>query len=455
MPTVPKHVTLTNSSVEILNTIRDNATVNYQNYVPYATPDADSIRKIGAIIMDYPALQNEFLSALVNRIGRVMVTSKTYANPWAMFKKGFLEFGETIEEIFVNIAKPFQFDPAVAETDVFKREIPDVRSAFHIMNYQKYYKTTISNDQLRQAFLSWEGITDLIARIVDSMYTGANYDEFQTMKYMLARYILDGRMYPVTIQAVTSANMNSIVSSIKGISNKFEFLSDAYNPAGVKTYSVKNDQYMLVNSDFDATMDVEVLAAAFNMSKAEFLGHRVLVDSFGSLDTARLAELFANDPTYEEIDSGDLELLDSIPAVVVDRKWFMVFDNFNNFTEQYNGQGLYWNYWYHVWKTFSVSPFSNAALFVPGTPGVTSVTVTPESATISGTSGGTVQLNAAVVTTNFAPQTVVWSSNSDTVTVNASGLVTVPAGTGATSVTITATSTYDSSKKDTATITVS
>lgn len=455
MPTVPKQVTLTNSSVEILNTIRDNATVNYQNYVPYATPDADSIRKIGAIIMDYPALQNEFLSALVNRIGRVMVTSKTYENPWAMFKKGFLEFGETIEEIFVNIAKPFQFDPAVAETDVFKREIPDVRSAFHIMNYQKYYKTTISNDQLRQAFLSWEGITDLIARIVDSMYTGANYDEFQTMKYMLARYILDGRMYPITIQTVTAANMNSIVSSIKGISNKFEFLSGDYNPAGVKTYSVKNDQYMLVNSDFDATMDVEVLAAAFNMSKAEFLGHRVLVDSFGSLDTARLAELFANDPNYEEIGSSDLALLDSIPAVVVDRNWFMVFDNFNNFTEQYNGQGLYWNYWYHVWKTFSVSPFSNAALFVPGTPGVTSVTVTPESATISGTSGGTVQLSAAVVTTNFAPQTVVWSSNSDTVTVNASGLVTVPAGTGATSVTITATSTYDSSKKDTATITVS
>ena len=298
MPTVPKQVTLTNSSVEILNTIRDNATVNYQNYVPYATPDADSIRKIGAIIMDYPALQNEFLSALVNRIGRVMVTSKSYENHWAMFKKGFLEFGETIEEIFVNIAKPFQFDPAVAETDVFKREIPDVRSAFHIMNYQKYYKTTISNDQLRQAFLSWEGITDLIARIVDSMYTAANYDEFQTMKYMLARYILDGRMYPVTIQAVTSANMKSIVSSIKGISNKFEFLSDAYNPAGVKTHSVKNDQYMLVNSDFDATMDVDVLAAAFNMNKAEFLGHRVLVDSFGSLDTARLAELFANNLNY-------------------------------------------------------------------------------------------------------------------------------------------------------------
>ena len=455
MPTTPKIVTLTNSSVEILNTIRDNATQNYQNYVPYATPDADSIRKIGTIIMDMPQLQNEFISALVNRIGRVLVTSKLYDNPWAMFKKGLLEFGETIEEIFVNIAKPFQFDPVVAESEVFKREIPDVKAAFHIMNYQKFYKVTISNDQLRQAFLSWQGITDLIARIVDSMYTGANYDEFQTMKYMLARHILDGRMYPVTVQAVSEANMKSIVSAIKGVSNNFEFLSGNYNVAGVKTFTRKADQFMLVNSNFDATMDVEVLAAAFNMSKAEFMGHRVLVDSFGSLDTARLAELFANDPTYEEIGSSDLQALDAIPAVIVDRDWFMVFDNFNNFTEQYNGQGLYWNYWYHVWKTFSVSPFANNALFVPGTPGVTSVTVSPKTASISGASGGTIQLNATVVTTNFAPQTVVWSSNSDTVTVDARGLVTVPAGTSSTSVTITATSTYDTSKKDTATITVS
>lgn len=454
MPTTPKIVTLTNSSVDILNTIRDNATQNYQNYVPYATPDADSIRKIGTIIMDMPQLQNEFISALVNRIGRVLVTSKLYDNPWAMFKKGLLEFGETIEEIFVNIAKPFQFDPVVAESEVFKREIPDVKSAFHIMNYQKFYKVTISNDQLRQAFLSWQGITDLIARIVDSMYTGANYDEFQTMKYMLARHILDGRMYPVNVQEVSEANMKSIVSAIKGVSNNFEFLSGNYNVAGVKTFTRKENQYMLVNSSFDATMDVEVLAAAFNMSKAEFMGHRVLVDSFGSLDTERLAELFANDPTYEEIGSPELEALDAIPAVIVDRDWFMVFDNFNNFTEQYNGQGLYWNYWYHVWKTFSVSPFANNALFVPGTPGVTSVSVTPETASISGASGGTIQLNAAVVTTNFAPQTVVWSSNNASVTVDARGLVTVPAGTGATSVTITATSTYDDSKKDTATITV-
>lgn len=449
----PKIVTLTNSSVDILNVIRNNASVNYQNYVPQATADAESIKEIGSVIMDNPQLQNEFLSALVNRIGRVLITSKMYENPWSMFKKGMLEFGETIEEIFVNIAKPFQFDPAVAETNLFKREIPDVRSAFHIMNYQKYYKTTIQNDQLRQAFLSWQGITDLIAKIVDAMYTGANYDEFQTMKYMLAKNVLNGRMYPVTIPAVTSDNMKSIVSTIKGVSNNFEFLSDKYNIAGVQNNSKKSEQYLLINSNFDATMDVEVLASAFNMDKAEFLGKRVLVDSFGSLDIARLNILFADDPTYTEISTDELKALDAIPCILVDENWFMIFDNYYNFTEQYNGEGLYWNYWYHVWKTFSISPFVNNALFIPGVPSVTSVTVSPANATVK--AGQSVSLSAVVQTEYFAPQTVNWSSNTEGVTVNKGGVVTVGADVSPkTVINITARSTYDNKKEGTSTITV-
>lgn len=453
MANKPKIVTLTNSSVDILNVIRNNATINYKNYVPLATPNADSIREIGAVIMDNPQLQNEFLSALVNRIGRVLITSKMYENPWSMFKKGLLEFGETIEEIFVNIAKPYQFDPAVAESNLFKREIPDVRSAFHIMNYQKYYKTTIQNDQLRQAFLSWQGITDLIAKIVDSMYTGANYDEFQTMKYMLAKHVLDGRMYPVTIPTVSDTNMKTIVSTIKGVSNNYEFMSSKYNLAGVQNYSMKADQYLLINSKFDATMDVEVLASAFNVDKAEFAGKRVLVDSFGSLDIDRLNILFAGDPTYTEISETDLEALDAIPCILVDKDWFMIFDNYFNFTEQYNGEGLYWNYWYHVWKTFSVSPFANNALFIPGTPAVTKVTVSPASAIVK--AGQNIALSAVVQTEYFAPQSVDWTSDTDGVTVNKNGVVTVAANvvTG-TNITITATSTYDSKKSETSTITV-
>lgn len=453
MPSKPHIKTLTNSSVDILNAIRNSATTEYRDYVPVATADAESVKEIGAIIMDMPQLQNEFLSALVNRIGRVIVTSKTYDNPWAMFKKGLLEFGESVEEIFVNLADPFQYDPETSVTNQYKREIPDVRSSFHIMNYQKYYKSTIQQEQLRQAFLSWQGITDLIAKIVDAMYTGANYDEFQTMKYLLAKRLLNGGLYPVTVPTVNAENAKTIVSTVKGVSNNLEFMSDKYNIAGVQNYTKKPDQIVLVNSNFDAIMDVEVLASAFNMSKAEFMGNRVLVDSFGSLDIARLNMLFADDPTYTEISAEEMKALDSIPAVLVDKDWFMIFDNFMNFTEKYNGEGLYWNYWYHVWKTFSVSPFANAIVFVAGVPTVTEIKVSPETATVG--AGQSITLSATVNTEYFAPQTVAWVSDTEGVTVSASGIVAVGKDVEAgTMVTITATSVYNNEVSASATITV-
>lgn len=453
MPVKPKIRTLTTSAADILNVIRNNASVDYRNYVPKADAnDVESIRMIGAIIMDYPALQNEFLNALVNRIGRVMLTSKMYSNPIAFFKKGVLEYGESIEEIFVNIAKVQEFNPEIAEQEVFKRVVPDVRAAFHIMNYQKFYKATVTQEQLNQAFLSWDGVTDLIARIVDSMYTGANYDEFLVMKYLLARHILDGRVYPVTVPTVTAENAKAIITTVKGVSNKLTFMNSDYNPAAVRTFTDKADQYMIVNSVFDATMDVNVLASAFNMDKAEFLGHRVLIDGFGDLDVARLGEIFAGDPTYNEPSQEELAALNAIPAVIVDKDWFMVFDMLTQFTEQYNGQGLYWNYFYHVWKTFSVSPFANSVLFVPGTPSVTSVTVSPATAAVQ--KGGSVSLSAVVVTDYFAPQTVVWTSSAADVKVSAAGVVTVDADASSTTATITATSAFDGTKKATCTVTV-
>lgn len=454
MPIRPNAQTLNATSVDILNAIRNNATANYQDYVPAADASLESIRAIGSIIMNYPALQNEFLTALVNRIGMVLITSKMYENPLAMFKRGRLELGESIEEIFVELAKPFEYDPGTAESEVFKREIPDVRAAFHVLNYQKFYKATIQQNSLRQAFLSWGGITDLISKIVNSMYAGASYDEFQAMLYMIAIHVLRGNLHPETVSAISAANAKSIVSKIKQTSNQYEFMSPDYNKVGVHNFSLKNDQYLLVNADFDAIMDVEVLASAFNMTKAEFTGHRVLVPSFGKLDTDRLDLIFHDDPNYEQLTSAELTALDAIPAILVDRDFFMIIDNLYEFTENYNGQGMYWNYWYHVWKTLSVSPFANATVFVPGTPAITSVTVSPSAATVE--PGQSLNLTAEVVTTNFASQEVIWTlSEGAEATIDIYGTLTLdPDATAAATITVTATSKVDSTKYDTATITV-
>ena len=456
MATIPNVSNLTANSAEILNTIRANASPMYRSTIPVVDyNNLDTLRAVGSILMDYPGLKNEFISTLVNRIGRVILTSKMYSNPWAVFKKGMLEFGETVEEIFTNIANPNNFDPETAETNVFKRVIPDVRTAFHVMNYQKFYKATVSNDQLRQAFLSWEGITNLISGIVDSLYTGANYDEFIVMKYLIARLALDGDIASTSLGSSSTPAQN--VTTIKGVSNQFEFLSSDYNISGVKNNTLKNEQYLILNADFAAQVDVEVLAVAFNMDKAEFMGHVITVDNFAKLDNDRLALLFSDNPNYVPIDGDSLTALQTIKAVLVSKDWFMVFDNFQNFTEQYNGEGLYWNYWYHTWKTFSASPFANAMLFTTEDIAVNGITVTPATATV--VKGSTQQFKAAVDVSGFAPQGVTWSvSGSSAVSsgtsVNQYGLLTVGADESNTSLTVKATSVYSDSVSDDATVTV-
>lgn len=366
MAKIPEIKTLTNSSVDVLNAIRNSASMNYRDHVPIASPDAESIKGIGAVIMDYPALQNEFLSALINRIARVTLTSKNYSNPLALLKKGFLEFGETIEEIFVDIANIHQYDPETAVDTVFEREIPDVRSAFHVLNYQKFYKDTIDNDRLRKAFLNIDGITSLIAGIVESMYKSESYDEYLVMKYLVAKNALAGHTYAQEIQGYdTEAHNKATLAIMKAVSNDMTFLKTKYNLAGVRNDSPKSEQVYLVDATFDAFNDVNVLASAFNLDKVEFMGRRILVDGF-SFDTdevARLNEIFANDPSYTQFTSQELALLADIVAVVADSKWFQCYDNLAQFTEIYNNEGLSWNYTYHVWKTFSSSPFSNIVVY--------------------------------------------------------------------------------------------
>lgn len=366
MPNIPFKYALTNAAPDVLNAIRNEASTDYRTYVPYATPDAESLRKIGAVLMDSPDLRNQFIQSLVNRIAKVIVTSKTYDNPWAMFKKGILEFGEVVENIFIEIAKPFQFNPDTAASTVFARQIPDVRTAFHVMNYQKYYKDTIDDKQLSLALMSWDGVTDFINRIINSMYTAAAYDEFLVMKYMVARALCDGKIQYVADPATPGA----AAVALRATSNKMTFMNKGYNMAGVRTHTQKDDQYVLIDAAYDATMDVEVLASAFNMDKAEFFGHRVLMDSLAELDTDRLAELLAYDATvptsagnknYEAFTNEELTFLGSIKAVIVDRDWFMIYDNHIEMASLRNPEGNYWNYWLHTWKTFSINPFAQAA----------------------------------------------------------------------------------------------
>ena len=165
------------STIDILNVIRQNASSEYQSLVPEVAQYND-IPKVGEVLMGYPALANEFLNALINRIALVRAKSATFNNPYVGLKKGYLEYGETVEEVFVNIAKAREFSAEKAKDREFRRSIPDVRAAFHVMNIKLQYPVTIEDEQLKRAFLSINGVTDMISAIIQSVYTALEYDEF-------------------------------------------------------------------------------------------------------------------------------------------------------------------------------------------------------------------------------------------------------------------------------------
>lgn len=353
--------TLNATTLDILNVIRQNASYDYQQNVPVVDKASD-IPKVGEVIYGTPAFSNQFINALVNRIAIVRVQSATFNNPYSILKKGYLEFGETVEDIFVSIAKAVDYTPEKASEREFKRTLPDIRSAFHTMNWRVMYPVTIQDEDLRQAFLSVDGVTDLIAKIVDSVYTAAEYDEFLLFKYLLIKAISHGKMKPAAIDSDTDLTASAV--AFRSASNILPFMSSEYNAANVKTNTPKSRQIIFMDAKFNAQYDVNVLASAFNMDKADFMGRLFLIDNWTDFDNERFDIIRANSDGIEEITSAELALLNDVKAVLLDENWFQVYDNNNKFTEQYVASGLYWNYFYHVWKTVSSSPFANAIVFV-------------------------------------------------------------------------------------------
>lgn len=353
--------TLNASTLDILNVIRANASYDYQQKVP-KVETANDIPRVGEIIYGTPAFANQFLNALINRIAIVRIQSATFNNPYSALKKGYLEFGETVEDIFVGIINAVEYTPEKGAEREFKRSLPDVRSAFHVMNWRVMYPVTIQDEDLYQAFLSLDGVTSLIANIVEQVYTSAEYDEFLLFKYLLIKAITKGKLAPVSIG--TGADLKVAAEKFRGTSNKLPFMSRKYNEADVKTTTPKDRQVIFMDADFNASFDVQVLASAFNMDKADFMGRLHLIDNWTEFDNERFEIIRENSDGIEEITAEELALMADVKAVILDEKWFQVYDNKNKFTEKYVASGLYWNYFYHTWKTVSNSPFANAIVFV-------------------------------------------------------------------------------------------
>lgn len=462
MPSIPvKKMNPDVTNADILNMIRANGSAEYQRRVPEALPkedpnSIDTLNKIGNVLYTWKPGRNYFIPAFYNMIAVQYGKNKIYENQLRMFKIGILDNGETIMEYFVDTVKAHNYNPDTAWETWMKREQANVYSAFHHMNFQKFYKNTISRQDIKLAFTNWDGIDNLIGKLNQSLWTTANWHEYLIMKHMLGRAMLNGVMLPIASPAFNWDNAKEVTALIRETSNNMEQMSRTRNQAHVNNFTDKSRQVLVINTKAESIIDVNVMAAAFNQTYVDFLAwNRVTLTQFSMEEEQELEELFKEDnfnSGFAPFTEEEIALLNTVPACLISRDWFVVADELLEWeSTPLNSDGLYYNNTLHKWSTFSVSPFEEAVLFTPGTPSVTSVTITPSAMTAP--PSATVHFAATVETENFASKVVTWTSDNPNVIIAQDGTVTI--GTNATgTANIMATSVFDPTKSATAVLTI-
>lgn len=422
---------------------------------------------IGKVIVNNERYKNAFINA-VNVIGLTMIDNNYWDDPWENFtNSGYMSYGDSAREMIVDIADVFDYNQFANDPDHFlENVVPNVLEYIHPLNYQKFYKTTTSDEQIAMAFSNEGGLLDLINEIISSLYEGYKYDKYIVNKYMLCRRILDGTVTPVEIDDYATLTPRQRVSAMKAVSNLMTFRNPNYNPAGLRIATPFNKQILIMNTDFEADMSTDVLATSFFMNEAEFKSRGALIDGFGNHDSARLLEVLGDQ--YVAFSEAELSALAGIPACIIDDEWFQnktyALDGAGDRgdglrqTSFFNPESLRNNHWLHYWGIKSTSPFKQAVVFTLTTPAVSSVTVSPAEATLYAGQVGMLKLSATVATTGFANKSVVWTLDDDSVAdgvrITQNGELTVPADVTVESITVTATSVFDKDEDDSATITI-
>ena len=336
-------------AIEVLNTIRDNASQQYQDRVPEAT--RNNLEEVGEAITDLnnAVVYNEFVSTLANMIYAPMLIKKSWQNPLGKFKKGKKTFGDTVEEVYNNFIKAQTFDQT--GSGLLTRKLPDTKVVFHRMNRQDSYVLTDSPESLAKAFKSYEGLAEYLENLFTTMRNSAELDEYILMRQLFEEAYNNNAMVVVAVPdpQASEANAKEFVKIVKTISGDMVFANsnnNAYLTAQsddnkpIVTFSKKDEQILIVDNPTDVTCNIDILAYAFNKSVVEF-----------------------NETQKEIIDSFPVE---GMIGALVDRNFFQVYDDLFTFREFENGLGLYRNHILHVWQTLGYSILCNAVAFVVG-----------------------------------------------------------------------------------------
>ena len=330
----------------VLNTIRDNASDIYRDRIPEATRTNIEDIQAGMTNPNNAVVTNEFITTLLNMIIKQVIITKFFSDPLKSLKKGAKPLGDTIEEIYANFVQAKGYDPTGA--DLLTRELPDVKAVYHRMNRKDKYKITVSPEMIQKAFSSYERLSSFIQSIINTLYNSSELDEFVLMKQLIKQACDNNAMKVVTVADPTASESNAkaFIKAVKIVSGDMVFANSNNNAyltsqstdnKPIITNTPKAEQVLIIDNATDVSVAIDVLASVFNMSVAEFNDTRkIVIDSFP-------------DP--------------SIRACLVDEQFFQVYDDLVMFKEFENGEGLYRNYYLHVWQTLAYSNLVNAVAF--------------------------------------------------------------------------------------------
>lgn len=347
-----------------LNAMREMSVKNgsiYHQYVPVVT-ESTTIGEFGAPIIDSQNLNvlNDFIG-LLKKVVYTAVYNKTFNNPLASLEGERMPLGQFIEDVYINPAKARGFDVNDFAGLLQKYEA-QVATQYLSVNSDLQYCVTITREKVRNAFTSWDQLESLISGMVNSLYNGAYITRYnQTKGLALAAFEGGAVKYEVITAPTDEQTAKNLVRKMRADYSKMQIPSTKFNAwadvkgedaFALKTWSDPEDVVVLISADVEALVDVEVLAAAFNMSKADFLGRVIVVDDFSQY----------NDDGTVAVDGS------MIKAMICDRAWFKIKTQDFAMDEFYNANSRCWNYYLNDVRMVNYSLFANAKIYTTAEP---------------------------------------------------------------------------------------
>lgn len=282
----------------------------------------------------YTIKKQEFLNSVVNKIGVQVYSTTAYVNPLKRIKRGFIENANEIEEIYIARAVGYDHDPS--GKGALDRIKPIVKTQYHQVDYEKDFQVTIQDKQVRKGFTTSGGVTRIANEIMESLHTGAEYEEYVKCLEILDTIATNSK-YKKTVTDITDQrSAMDFVKEIKKTINKMGRRSETF--AEVENHCKPSQLILFLNEDWDVEMDVEMLAQAFNMSKQE-------IDDCVKI---KIPELTTNTNTR---------------AILCDERALQIYDTYYGLEPQRNAKGKFTNHFLSTEKIFSYSNLVNIAVF--------------------------------------------------------------------------------------------